>query len=118
MSADLTPKEVRALWADDLENGGHKQGRGRLYTPGGGWCCMGRLQDLAFDHGVIERRQLSGQTHPDLAVVAWAGIRTESGTYTSDDGYTNELTDDNDSGKTFAQIAAIIRAEPEGLCVA
>ncbi len=114
MRGDLTPTEVRALWADDLENGGHRQGRGRLYTTGnGGWCCMGRLQQLAVEHGIAEARVLNFQTHPDPAVVQWAGLRDASGSH----GGNEALTDLNDDGVTFAEIAAIIRAEPEGLCV-
>lgn len=110
----LTPKEVRALWADDLENGGHKQGTGRLYTKAtGGWCCMGRLQQLAVEHGVVAHRDLGMQTHPDWAVTEWAGLNSDSGAHD-----TGKLTDLNDDGFSFAEIAAIIRAEPEGLCFA
>jgi hypothetical protein len=44
------------------------------------------------------------------------GLQTSDGSFFSQRSET--LTDLNDSGKTFAEIADIIDSEPEGLCVA
>lgn len=111
----MTPKEVRAMWADDLEHGGHKQGRQQLGDDSRGWCCLGRLEKLAEEHGVIDSYDpVRAGIRPE--VQRWAGIYSLGDYYKN--GRPSTLARENDAGLSFPEIAAIIRAEPDGLCVA
>lgn len=112
----LSPEEARALWVRALRSGKFKQGEGQL-AAGDKRCCLGVAADLAVEHGVIK-----GYNHgygtlndgPDVQPVQdWLGLLYGSGAY---GGCGNAgLALSNDNGATFAEIADIIEAEPEGL---
>jgi len=106
----MTPEEVRELWATTLETADIPQTTGQL-ARGDGRCCLGVLCDLAVQHGII-----SGYTpddgSPPMAAAEWVGLASRSGFYG-----TRSLTDDNDSGETFPEIAETIRQRPEGLFI-
>lgn len=111
---ELTPKQVRELWAKDLEEGGHKQGIGRLYDEvEDSWCCLGRLEDLAMEHGVVPRRPFGRRSVPRLDVAEWVRLSDWTGVF---DGGSSSLANLNDAAVPFVEIAAVIREEPPGLC--
>ncbi len=101
--ANMSVKEARAIWADDLRNGGHKQVIGLLETPDG-WCCHGRACRLAIDNGiplkvVEDRTKTTFDTRtalPPPQVVDWLGLTTVQ---------VDNLAALNDIGKSFAEIA-------------
>lgn len=108
----MTSREARKLWAEALESGEFKQGQGCLQPADDEFCCLGVLCVLAERDGV--RSQWTAvDTHPPPAVVAWVGLDDPSGGFAAADC----LVDMNDSGASFSEIAAVIRAEPEGLFV-
>lgn len=124
----MTPKEARELWAQALESGKYKQGTGCLTTVMGDEeedCCLGVACKLAIEHDVIdEYAYLAPNLECYPAVWQWLGLRDYEGSYWSNGGphgarTGSSLVVDNDScGATFQQIAATIRAEPEGLVTA
>ena len=90
-----------------------------------GKCCgVGAGCIVAVDNGAPIRvfEDESGDTlfdgHSSIAPIAfkgWSGLSTHVAMYTGDDGVIKSLVQDNDNGKTFAEIADIIDSEPEGL---
>lgn len=118
--SNLTPKEARELWAQALESGKYEQGRARL-TVVEEWegvayhCCLGVACVLAVEHGVVDHYHGGDAglgAYPEIR--AWLGLRGSLGDL--DEG--GSLAGMNDGGRTFSEIAATIRAEPEGLVVA
>lgn len=111
----LTPKAARELWAQALESGKYKQGAGQLAVEtdeGLQHCCLGVACELAVHQGIIASFDGDdGALQDYMPVQDWLGLRVFNGTYSLD----QSLTSDNDNGRTFEQIAATIRAEPEGL---
>jgi hypothetical protein len=113
-------KEIAEKWAEALESGKYKQGRHYLRV-GDEFCCLGVLCEIAIESGV----GVSSQTTMDgevyryeettkqlpRSVQVWAGVRTAIGSVNG--GYC--LAEYNDSGKTFNQIADIIRQNVEVL---
>lgn len=110
-----------------LRSGDYKQGRYTLTTrhsDGDRDCCLGVVCKLAIEDGVeVSQEEIEGCGHaivtydketsclPDQ-VKEWIGFSTYSGAY----GQTgNSLMSTNDSGCTFAEIAAIIESAPQGL---
>jgi hypothetical protein len=114
----MTPNEARELWVQALESGAYDRGTGQLAYDHNGqrqFCCLGVACEVAIKHGVIARYDDGDETldHYDL-VREWLGLADSEGCY---DGGDRSLISDNDSGYTFREIAATIRAEPEGLVV-
>jgi hypothetical protein len=110
----LTPREARELWCRALESGEYAQATGRL-RDGFGFCCLGVACELAMQQDIIEEYEASDGTLANYpSVREWLGLADEEGCYES----RSTLTDLNDGGKSFAEIAAVIRSEPDGLCVA
>ncbi len=98
------------LWIAALESGEYKQAQGRLRT-NEGYCCLGVLCDVAKRQGVIRAYSAGGDYLPQ-SVKRWVGLNSVMGSY----GSIGSLTLDNDvRGKSFTEIAAIIRSRPEGL---
>lgn len=122
--ADLTPKEARELWAQALEGGEYQQGDGQLTRStddGEVDCCLGVACKEAVKRGIIQHFDgQDGDLQMYKAVQKWLGLRTSAGDYrlSGSDLDARCLTSDNDGGQTFQQIAATIRAEPEGLVTA
>ncbi len=104
------------LWVQALRSGEYVQGQRMLHnTVNDTWCCLGVGCDLAHKNGVAVTRTSEGgcelfnsrpSTPPD-EVRKWLGIDWCGGLFKANDG----------DGKTFAEIAALIESEPEGLFV-
>ena len=118
---------------DALRSGEFSQGKGHLHT-NEGFCCLGvaceiyrRETDLGewVDHkptykafklpekeSHLTGTNIAGVTAILPAEVArWFGFSTTTGIYHEN----SSLANDNDIGKTFAEIADIIENNPEGL---
>lgn len=96
-------------WVEALESGRFKQGTRALAPTSDTRCCLGVACELAIEAGVLDAYQPDdGTLYPYPEVTRWLGLRSSAGSY----GRT-ELTYDNDSGKSFAEIAQIIRTHPE-----
>lgn len=131
-------KEVADLWIAALESGEYDQARGTLqqieesrtgdeiYPKG--FCCLGVLCEVAIKNGLnvekVEKPWLSKVAYDNYTdflpstVQSWAGMKTSTGEFDVYDNLerdTEELTDLNDTGKTFKEIAQIIRNNWEKL---
>jgi hypothetical protein len=116
----------RAAWAAELRSGKYPQIRGQLHD-GVGYCCLGvacamRLEpklvrEASTEFGAVYEFDGEGAVL-HYSVKEWLGIVDFAGTYIDADGQYQSLTGDNDHRRfTFAQIADIIEAEPEGLFI-
>lgn len=93
-------QEIAKLWTKALRSGKYKQAKRRLKTKSG-YCCLGVLCDVsAFKgwHGIILLPE---------EVQEWSGMMSSIGEY-GEFKEANSLTDDNDEGKSFDEIADII----------
>lgn len=81
-------EHIKDKWIAALLSGEYKQGRTRLKTQDGGFCCLGVLCDLASEEGVGTWKGLNFQSDnfnmpwtswlpPE--VVDWAGMRSING---------------------------------------
>lgn len=109
-------KEHRRLWVAALRSGKYEQGRGVLRTANNQFCCLGVACDISgVGHWSDEREYYAGDDAKYAVlprpVMAWLGLRDTGGEF----GRRDSLIDQNDGGKTFAEIADIIESEPEGL---
>lgn len=120
-------QRIKEIWIDRLENDDIPQTTSCLGTPEGGRCCLGVLCDIAVEEGVIQPPELSASGNSlfyngslavlPLAVREWAGMSTDNGGFNERDNitddpdriYTDALSYQNDCGKTFPEIAQIIR---------
>lgn len=122
---------IKQLWTSALRSGKYKQGKNYLNIINANnehqYCCLGVLCEIAIKQGMnIETEEdrtsviFASDNHiratikyegdectPPPAVQQWAGIGAEGGYIhpTNDDP---SLVRDNDSGKTFDEIADII----------
>lgn len=128
MNKPMNPA-IKAEWIAALRSGEYVQGKDYLRTKGNDdgkvkHCCLGVLCELAVKHGVIGPAVYAGGGAYDFggtvfklppAVMDWAGIESLTAIYgdvpLSDLDACNELTQDNDSGKSFNEIADIIEKE-------
>ncbi len=109
----------RRLWVEALRSGRYQQGGGALretLKAGVFHCCLGVLADIA---GCVWDEDDDADGNSGLAplrAMQFVGMRESCGAYILE-GQTegHQLTEDNDRGLTFDQIAAIIESEPEGL---
>lgn len=106
-------------WVAALRSGKYKQGRGALKKDGK-YCCLGvacEISGLNKWYGRLpEFRQyymLEAGVLP-LEVQKWLGLNDRGGGYCKGN---RSLTQDNDKGVSFKEIASIIESEPEGLFV-
>ena len=120
----LTAKEWRRKWVEALRSGEYRQTTGVLRDRDG-FCCLGVLCDIAekgtwiIENGsrfFYEGRDLnyfcSAAALPE-PVLRLAGLRTKAGRISESEGHS--LSEMNDAGCSFARIADLIEAEPEGL---
>jgi hypothetical protein len=124
VSNKLTPNQLK--WVEGLESGKYTQTRNHLEDANGN-CCLGVGARIAMENGlaITTTTAPNGIVSFDFksdyltdSVMNWLGLRTEEGQYQAAEGITTDLTDLNDVRKlSFAQIAAIIRSNPEGLFV-
>ncbi len=125
--------DIKKLWINRLESGEISQTVGTLGRKTGERCCLGVLCDLAVEAGVIAlpvvdnnwvregEKLLFGDTYDSailpLSVREWAGMFTDNGRYDEfgevqdreDESDGDCLSADNDRGKSFREIAKIVR---------
>jgi len=105
------------LWIEALRSGEYKQGRGALRE----WdkfCCLGVACELyqrevgGLSIEILEPFRSYNRLTLTLPepVKDWLKLNSTSGSYGD-----RSLTVDNDSGRTFEEIADIIESEPLGL---
>jgi hypothetical protein len=107
-------RDIAEKWIADLR-ANPPQAMGQLFD-GNGHCCLGRLCVL---HGLTPERRTDNGEYRFLGeafklptkVMNWAGMKTHDGRYPKD----GLLPEDNDSGKTFTEIADIIEAHVDEL---
>lgn len=105
-------KENRKKWIDALESGEYKQGK-CLLKRDDAYCCLG-ICTLLYANENPDYKPDWGRTHLDTEVREWVGLSTIGGKF--EIGHTdNYLVNLNDNGKTFQEIAAVIKSEPPGL---
>ena len=119
-------KNARA-WVKALRSGKYKQTKGTLARIDGhtgeilGLCCMGVLCELAVKAKVIPAPSVgladlsydSQNAVLPASVQEWAGLKDETGSIRN----LGNLTYQNDSGKSFKQIARIIEQKAAELFV-
>lgn len=111
-------------WVEALRSGKYKQTTDELQD-GNGHCCLGVAcevyeketgEKIPRDYKGFIFNMDPGLSYDLKKVKDWLGLETDSGHYFGK--HRECLTDDNDNGKTFNQIADIIESEPEGLFAA
>lgn len=115
-------REHRAAWVAALRSGKYQQTTGTLHDDHG-YCCLGVACDISKagawagdPAGWNSNYYVIGEEVDDTLLPTpvrdWLGLANNDGA--TPDGKIN-LWRLNDDGKTFAEIADIIEAEPEGL---
>lgn len=105
------PRELKQKWLDALRSGKYAQGQNRLRTNDDKYCCIGVLCDVM---GKEWRSELTDDGQPFWADAEKVILKetVEAGLCASNDHATGyflrKLADMNDSGSTFAAIAAYI----------
>lgn len=116
----MTPEQNAIVdkWVAALRSGEYKQGKGILKEEVDGevrHCCLGLLCEVL---GVDNRRDGNFWVFDDRSRVLPEIASRECGLQSCDgDCAWGPLTELNDTGSTFAQIADIIESRPEGLFV-
>ena len=108
------------LWVEALRSGEYEQGSGWLQQQfiGDGYCCLGVACKVYENQTGIELIRRGGilkgcnLANEYSQVKQWLGLNTPAGKFGN-----TALTNLNDEGKTFAEIADVIESEPEGLFV-
>jgi hypothetical protein len=133
-------KEIAERWVAALRSGEYKQTKNILGRVDGDekyYCCLGVLCELAVEDGIIPPASIGhdecqdtddllvfdgNDKEPGRDVIEWAGMRSRAGVYRQDGSTTISgdtdrgcLASDNDSGKSFAEIANIIEREVDNL---
>jgi len=114
-------KSIAKKWVKALRSGAYQQGTSQLVDENDNFCCLGVLCNLAVDEGIGEWVRGSGgwvfKTEGDvddqvlpLEVRLWAGMSSTAGEIKDDC-----LTELNDTGKSFKEIASIIEKNVEKL---
>ena len=104
----LTANQLK--WVEALESGEYKQATGVLFD-GDGYCCLGVACHIA---GASIQAPRDGNLSRYLGVRDFLGLSDDVGSF---ENWTGSLTSLNDAGKSFAEIAALIRSQPKGLFV-
>lgn len=112
----MKPK-IKAKWLEALRSGKYKQTK-KVLKDSTGYCCLGVLCDIhrktikkkGWDK-VLHSNNLKYYNQIEILpenVLKWAGIEDENGKFKYKNGETEYLTNLNDNGKSFKQIANII----------
>ena len=114
----LTAKEWRRKWVEALRSGKYRQTTGVLRDRDG-FCCLGVLCDIA-EKGKWEQDdgEWYHQGYTDVLpkpVQQLVGLRNQTGRISRRAGH--NLSEMNDIECSFAWLADLIEAEPEGLFV-
>ena len=108
--------DIKRQWVDALRSGDYRQGR-QLLRFGDEFCCLGVLSDLATKANVgIDVETLEDGTYRfdffesllPPSIRDWAGLDSRNPRVTVSDGHNRALSDLNDEGITFAEIADLI----------
>lgn len=109
--------EAQEQWLQALEGGEWEQGYGSLWQMTDGqkcWCCLGVATAQLFpNHKFLD--DFEGESFSKIAppgVVKMLKLRGECGRILKPEIGACALTEMNDNGATFAEIAAFIRANP------
>lgn len=110
------------LWVEALRSEEYKQTKGTLEN-GEGLCCLGvacRVYEKDTGNN-LDRNALGHITGDTLCeqceVKEWVGLRHGTGSYLNEDTIYNNLTNLNDGGLSFLQIADVIESAPKELLV-
>ena len=111
-------REHRKQWVEALRSGKYQQATGQLRNPEtDGMCCLGVACDISglgrwneTDYSTLARNYYGDLGAPGSEMLSWLGLSDGCGDFAG-----GALTELNDNGKTFSEIADIIEAEPEGL---
>lgn len=124
-------KEIAELLVTALRSGEYEQAVGKLRNESG-YCCLGVLCDIyskqdgvtdEWDfyevNGVRTYRLLGADAILPPSVWEWAGMRSSNGSFSSsgglDSSLDNALSQMNDNGSTFSEIAEFIEENYERL---
>ena len=113
-------KENRRKWVEALRSGEYEQCTGRLHD-GSGFCCLGVLCEVIG----MKKKRIATEIYyfgnaseiAPLKAQRSVGLISRNGSFDYDNGNGSCLAEENDSGKSFSEIADIIESEPEGLFV-
>lgn len=123
-----TPEQARKLWVEALRSGKYEQGREYLCADGL-YCCLGVACEVMREHegpkslklvlpSPVEYGQTCEMALAPSEVMSWLGLAYPDGRYQGDrPGESSSLTAENDDGKNFVTIAAIIESNPPNLFV-
>jgi hypothetical protein len=127
--------EIKKQWVEALRSGNYVQGKHRLHQDIEGdqeFCCLGVLCDLAVQAGVkVERSKGQDADEDDVyyydnqmdllpdSVMQWADMDTRGGDFVMEDPdeegphglpryLESTLAEENDRGRTFEDLAALI----------
>jgi hypothetical protein len=106
-------------WVEALRSGKYEQASNALRS-GNAYCCLGVACEISgigewdSDDRVSYAAYLEETGKLPARVMDWLGIRDDVGGYNNGD---NCLTDDNDNGRSFTQIANIIEKYQDELFV-
>ena|SRR5882757_2168255 len=110
--------EIARQWAERLRSGAIQQTGGGLGYTDGSRCCLGVVCDMAVEAGIIEaptvqNGRLAYGKNPALdvlpyEVIVWTGLDTPNGYYRNPIGSGHTLSEQNDIGMPFSEIADTI----------
>ena len=112
--------DIKAKWVAALRSGKYAQGQFKLRDLSNRFCCLGVLCDINNSKRWKKEEHIYNfdgvGLMPDRAVCEWAGFSSAiDGSReipcVTIDGYLDTLTNHNDAGKTFAQIADAIEEQ-------
>ncbi len=107
--------EIAMKWVEALRSGNYKQGRYYLKNSSDEFCCLGVLCNISkiskWDGNNYENEVI---WIPNK-VVQWAGMNSCSGYIDISKNYYRNLSNYNDNGMTFEEIADIIEKHWETL---
>lgn len=116
----LTIEEMKAnrkLWVEALRSGKYRQTKSKLKARNGAMCCLGVLADLAgceWKYDPDGKKYLANDEagFAPFEAMDFVGLKEGGGGYER-----GQLSDLNDEGTSFKEIAAIIESEPPGLFI-
>lgn len=106
-------KFLREDWPNALESGEFQQGKGKLVRhrtkADEEYCCLGVACKLLSQAGLLPKTTWKDDAFLPPQAVALLGISPEGAYKDPKSGKETDLAQDNDNGKTFTEIAKIIR---------
>lgn len=113
-------KRNRAKWVKALRSGKYKQARGCLSAPEtDGMCCLGVACEISglgkWVRAYGDNSYLGQNLSLPTAVKDWLGLTDHIGRFNETPSKITALSEKNDDGASFAQLADIIEREPPGL---